>query len=144
MVVRITMRLESTSGAKLTISAITSTALESEIPELIIPEYVAEKLGLYPELPEETEIGDFEDIGGAIKAKGYRIKGLVKAWVETEDRDVGPRDIVVTVVPGEEEALLSDRLIDEFELEILKPGEGLWRFRGETVTRKSVTAEPKH
>jgi hypothetical protein len=73
-----------------------------------------------------------------VKAKGYRIRGLVKAWVETEDKEAGPRDIVVTVVPGEEEALLSDRLIDEFGLEILKPGEGLWRFRGETAPRRSV------
>jgi hypothetical protein len=138
MVVRIMMRLESTSGAKLTVPAILSTALESEEPELIVPEYVAEKLGLYPELPPETEIGDFEDVGGMIKARGYRIRGLVKAWVETEDKEVGPCDIAVTVVLGEEEALLGDRLIDELGLEILKPGEGLWRFRGEAVIRKSV------
>jgi len=58
--------------------------------------------------------------------------------VETEDKAVGPKKIVVNVIPGEDEALLCDKLIDELQIELVKSGEGLWRFSGEACLRESV------
>ena len=139
MAVRVKIRLKSATGAELRTSAIANTAFESDVAELIIPERAAEELGLYPRLPAGTEVWDFKVVGGI--AKGYRIKGLVKAWGETEDKKVGPCDVVVSIAPGEDEVLLCDKLIDALEIELMRPGEGLWRFRGETTLRKSVPAK---
>lgn len=139
MVIRVGVRLESASGTKLKTAAMANSAFESEEAELIVPERVAEELGLYPLLPTGAEVGDFKGVGGV--AKGYRIKGLVKAWVEAEDKKVGPRDVVVSILPGEDEVLLCDKLIDALEIELVRPGEGLWRFKGEAALRKSVPAK---
>lgn len=139
MTIRVGVRLRSASGAELRTFAIVNTAFESDVPELIIPERAAEELGLYPKLPAGTEVWDFKVVGGT--AKGYRIGGAVKVWAETEDKKTGPCDVVVSIIPREDEILLSDKLIDALEIEPVRPGEGLWRFRGETELRKS--APPK-
>jgi hypothetical protein len=135
MVVRVPIRLKSAFGEVKT-TAIANSAYESEVPEAIIPEGVARELGLYPRLPPGTEVGDFKVVGGV--AKGYRIKDLVEICVDTGDKTVGPKKIVVNVIPGEDEVLLCDKLIDELQIELVKSGEGLWRFSGEACLRKSV------
>lgn len=140
MVVRVRVRLESSLGAKLTAVAIANSAFESEETELIVPERVAEELGLYPKLPTGAEVGDFKGIGGI--AKGYRIKDLVKAWAVTEDKEVGPCDVVVSVMSGEDEILLCDKLIDELKIDLVRPGEGLWRFRDESATKLRESEKP--
>ena len=66
---------------------------------------------------------------------------MVKVWAEAENKKVGPRAMVVSIVPGEDEVLLCDKAIDALEIELVKPGKGLWRFRGETALRKSVSAK---
>ena len=139
MVVRVEIRLKSTSGTEVKTAAIANSAFESDVAELILPERLAEELGLYPKLPAGTEVWDYKGVGGI--AKGYRIEGLVRVWAEAEVKEVGPRDVVVSVVPGEDEAMLCDKLIDALEIELVKPGEGLWRFKGETSLRKSAPAK---
>lgn len=141
MVVRVGVRLESASETKLRTAAIANSAFESDEAELIVPEGVAEKLGIYPKLPNGTEVGDFRGVGGI--AKGYRIKGLVKAWAIAEDKKVGPCDVVVSVMSGEDEILLCDKLIDELEIELVRPGEGLWRFRGESESKLRKSEKPE-
>ena len=44
-------------------------------------------------------------------------------------------------VPGEMEVLLSDALIEELGINIVKPKSGLWKFMGEEKLRKSEEAE---
>ena len=139
MAVRVEVRLKSKSGAELKTAAIANAAFESDVKEIIIPERAAAELGLFPKLPAGSEVWDYKGVGGI--AKGYRIEGLVKVWAETEDKKVGPRDVVVSIVPGEDEVLLCDKAIDALEIELVKPGKGLWRFRGETGLRKSVLAK---
>ncbi|MEM3506863.1 MAG: hypothetical protein QXT31_04350 [Candidatus Bathyarchaeia archaeon] len=50
-------------------------------------------------------------------------------------------NIVLTIAPGEDEILLSDKLIDALDIEFIKPGEGLWRFRDDKTLRKSCPPE---
>ena len=68
------------------------------------------------------------------------MKSAAKAWVVTEDREVGPVDVVLTVVYGERDVLLSDRAIDALNLVLLKPGAGIWKFADEPPekTRESI------
>jgi hypothetical protein len=42
---------------------------------------------------------------------------------------------------AEVEVLISDRLADELMIAIEKPGEGLWRLRGESTVRRSEKPE---
>ncbi len=50
MVVRVLLRL-SAGSASIEVPAIVNTGFESDVPEVIVPEKVAEDLGLYPECP---------------------------------------------------------------------------------------------
>jgi len=45
------------------------------------------------------------------------------------------------ISPIEVEVLISDKLADELMIAIEKPGEGLWRLRGESAIRRSEKPE---
>jgi hypothetical protein len=139
LVVRVKVKLSSSKGAELAASAIANSGFESDEPEVIVPEKVAERLGLYPKLPEGVEVEEYRSVGGRFKA--YRARGFTKIWVLSDDRNVGPVDVALTIVPEEDEILLSDKLLDALEIELTKPGEGLWRFRGEAKQRRSAQPE---
>ena len=135
MAVRIQVRLVSSKGSEAIFAAIANAGFESDEPEIILPERLAEHLNFYPRLPEGTEVEEYRSLGGRFRA--YRIPGLAEVSALTGDKISGPVRVTVTIVPGENEALLSDRLIDALEIELIKPGEGLWKFRGEVEVRKS-------
>jgi hypothetical protein len=135
MAVRIRVRISSSRGSEATFTAIAKTGFESDEPEIIISEHLAERLGFYPRLPEGTEVEEYRSVGGRFRA--YRIPGLAEIFAETSNKIVGPVDVTVTIVPGEDEALLSDKLIDSLGIELIEAGKGLWRFRGEVDLRKS-------
>ena len=139
MVVRVKVKLVSSRGGEVLASAIANTGFESDEPELIVPESIAERLNLYPKLPEGVEVEEYKSVGGKFKA--YRVKNLVKAWAVSEDKNIGPINVVLTIVPGEDEILLSDKLIDELTIELIKPGEGLWKFKDDKALRKSIPPE---
>ena len=46
----------------------------------------------------------------------------------------------IAVYTGASTLLINDYLTEELEIEIVRPGTGLWRFRGEEALRRS--AEP--
>ena len=70
--------------------ALANAGFESYEPEIIIPTEVARKLGIYPRLPSSVTIDRYKGAGGKT-FKVYRLsKGVVKAYVITEDRVVGP------------------------------------------------------
>ncbi|MGC8849547.1 MAG: hypothetical protein ACP5K1_02210 [Candidatus Bathyarchaeia archaeon] len=139
MVVRVKVKLASSGGGEVTASAIANTGFESDEPEVMVPESVAERLGLYPKLPGGVEVEEYRSVGGTFKA--YRIRESTRAWLVSGDRSIGPVETVLTIVPGEDEILLSDKLIDELGIELIKPGEGLWKLRGDKTLRKSSPPE---
>lgn len=139
LVVRVKIKLESIKGKDVIASAIANSGFESDEPEVIVPESIAERLSLYPKLPEGTEVEEYKSVGGKFKA--YRVKGFVKAWAISEDKSIGSVNVVLTIVPGEDEILLSDKLIDALSIELIKPGEGLWKFKDDKALRKSYPPE---
>lgn len=72
--------------------------------------------------------------------RGY-VLGYVNVRIVASDR-VSPwvRAEAISVA-GEYEVLLSDALIEELGIEIIKPRKGLWRFLEESGVRESVEAE---
>jgi hypothetical protein len=68
----------------------------------------------------------------------YRIRNAVR--VELPEKGISvAADAVISHV--EVEVLISDRLADELMIVIEKPGEGIWRFRDESVLRRSEAQE---
>ncbi|MEM1548160.1 MAG: hypothetical protein QXI11_00705 [Thermoproteota archaeon] len=104
-----------------------------------MPVRAAEKLGLWPDLPDETVVEIYDTAGGPTRV--YRIPSCAEVSVLTEEGERGRvlSDVVISHI--EVEALISDKLAEELMLSIEKPGEGLWRFRGEKKERMSEKPE---
>ncbi len=116
--------------------ALLNAGFESEGPEAIIPTGLAEKLGLWPRLPEGTEVGTYEVAGGD-KARTYYIPDCLQTQVVTEDTTSSTVKIAAVIMEGEKEILVSDKLIHAYKIVLEDAGEGIWRFRDEDKKRKS-------
>ncbi len=53
--------------------ALVSTGYEADVPELLIPVSVAERLGLWPKLPEDTIVETYKTASGLMRV--YRARG---------------------------------------------------------------------
>jgi len=69
---------------------------------------------------------------------GYFVPNAVKLTVLEDDRTSKTITCNAIISLHEREVLLSDAVIEELEIEILSPKTGVWRFRGEGKTRKTV------
>jgi len=60
-----------------------------------------------------------------------------------EDKESKDAQAVAVIASGEKEVILSDKLIDELGIILLKPGKGIWRFHDDppNVMRTSVPGE---
>ncbi len=117
-------------------SALANSGYESEKPEVLIPIALARKLGIklegvsserYRTVGTEVStlvLGDIE----VCLVVNHKVSKCVKARAVT--------------VFNEYEVLLSDALIEELGIEIVRPRSGEWRLRGEDILRKS--AKPQY
>ncbi|MEM2187185.1 MAG: hypothetical protein QXI60_03845 [Thermofilaceae archaeon] len=118
--------------------AVANAGYESEGPE-VIPVRVAERLGLWPRLPEGTEVQAYE-VAGGLKVRSYVIGDCLEVQVVAEDAASDPVR-TAAVMEGESEILLSDASISAHRIVIEDPKRGLWRFRGEEKLRRSECPE---
>lgn len=141
MAVRIRIRIESLKGKKEIIEtiALVNTGYESEEPEIIIPIKLAEKLGIWPKLPENSRIEEYGTVGGIIKL--YWIPYCVKVKILTKDKTSKYVRSHVTISEFEREVLLSDKLAGALGIVIENIGKGYWRFPNEKKIRKSEKPE---
>jgi len=134
--VRIRVNIQS-QKASVEVSALVNTGFETPNPQILIPVKIAEKLGLWPDLPKEAVQEIYDTAGGPTRV--YRVRDALRVKV------VGREDIEVladaVISPIEVEVLISDKLTDELMIVIERPGEGLWRFRDESIERKSERPE---
>jgi len=121
-------------GASLDLIALVNTGYETDVPEILVPINVAEKLGLLPRLPEGTIIETYKTASGLMRV--YRIGG---AYVSLLIGDVEERKVETYIVISEytDESLISDQLTSEFGIVIEDPAKGLWRLKGESLIRSS-------
>jgi len=98
MVVRVRVRLKR-GPTEVVALAVANAGFESDEAEVAVPVKLARDLGLYPRLPSDTLIDEYRGAGGK-RFKVYRVgRGLVQAWVEAEDRSVGPVVVALTIIP---------------------------------------------
>ncbi|MEM2372641.1 MAG: hypothetical protein QW291_08995, partial [Thermofilaceae archaeon] len=127
MVVRVRVRLKALKGRRGEVVesvAVANAGYESEGPE-VIPVRVAERLGLWPKLPEGTEVQAYE-VAGELKVRSYVIEDCLEVQVVAEDAASDP--VRAAVMEGESEILMSDASISAHRIVIEDPKRGLWRF----------------
>jgi hypothetical protein len=75
--------------AALDLVALVNTGYETDVPEILIPDFVAEKIGIFPRLPDGTIVETYKTAAGLMKA--YRVDGASTALLieGTEAREVG-------------------------------------------------------
>ncbi len=133
MGVRVRVRLRY-KNASLDLVALVNTGYETDVPELLVPIGVAEKLGLWPKLPDDTIVETYRTASGLMRV--YRVRGARASLLigSAEGRGV---EVYVVISEYADEALISDQLASEFGIVIEDPAKGLWRLRGESLTRSS-------
>ena len=113
-------------------TALANSGYEAEKPEIHIPLALARRLGFrLEELKEER----YRVIGSEISAY---ILGEVSVSLKDYNNWIGATAVSV---PGEFEVVMSDALMEGLGVEIIKPKAGLWRVRGEEITRESLEPE---
>jgi hypothetical protein len=70
MGVRVRVRIKY-GDASLDLVALVNTGYETDVPEILVPVSVAEKLGIYPRLPDGTVVETYKTAAGLMKA--YRV-----------------------------------------------------------------------
>jgi hypothetical protein len=134
MGVRVRVRIKY-GDASLDLVALVNTGYETDVPEILVQVSVAEKLGIYPRLPDGTIVETYKTAAGLMKA--YRVGGASTALLieGVEAREVGT---YVVISEYADEPLISDQLASEFGKVIEDPAEGLWRLKGESIIRSGV------
>jgi predicted aspartyl protease len=134
MGVRVRVRIKY-GDASLDLVALVNTGYETDVPEILVPVSVAEKLGIYPRLPDGTIVETYKTAAGLMKA--YRVGGASTALLieGVEAREVGT---YVVISEYADEPLINDQLASEFGKVIEDPAEGLWRLKGESIIRSGV------
>lgn len=136
MAVRVRVKLKSTKGEAVT-AALANSAFETEAPEAILPIRIAERLGIYPKLPSGSEVEQYKGVGGPV-VKVFVVKDAVNISVLTRDREVGPSSTTAVITPGEDEVILSDKLMDALKFTLLRPAKALGSSQ---MTRKTSRGE---
>jgi len=76
MGVRVRVRVKYRNSS-LDLVALVNTAYETDIPELLVPVSVAERLGLWPKLPEDAIVETYKTASGLMRV--YRVRGSARA-----------------------------------------------------------------
>jgi predicted aspartyl protease len=133
MGVRVKVRIKY-RDASLDLIALVNTGYETDVPEILVPVSVAEKLGLLPKLPEGTIIETYKTASGFMRV--HRVGGAHASLLigGVEGRSV---ETYIVISEYTDEVLISDQLASEFGIVIEDPAKGLWRLRGESSIRSS-------
>ena len=115
-------------------SALVNSGFESDEAELILPPPLADVLGV-----GGTDIAEYRVAGGGVTL-GARISEELRVSLVLEDRELCEVPAVGTVLPGEDEVIVSDKLASTLGIVILDPYEGLRCLRDELgkKVRRSV------
>ncbi len=123
MAVRVRVKL-SIGGASVETAAIANTGFETTICQVLVPGRLAR--AKWPKLLKKGETQRFESPVGSAPLK---LLGEGKVQVVYTDRCSKEVPSIFISSSHEREVLLNDRLLEELEIEILRPAAGLWRFR---------------
>ncbi len=137
MGVRVRLRICSRSRC-LETSALVNSGFESSDPEIVVPPSLADALGL----EVSNEIAAYTVAGGG-SVSAFRARDSVVVELVLNDRENVRAFARVSIVPGENEVLISDRLAHELGIAIIDPFEGLWCLRDELGKKVRPSVSPE-
>lgn len=117
-----------------------NAGFEAEGPEIVLPIRVAERLGLWPELPKGSKIEEYEVAGGK-RVSSHIISQKIDTKIITKDRSSERIKATPILMEKEKEVVLSDKLIGAHKVVLEDVGRGLWRFSDEEKPRDSENPE---
>jgi len=136
--VRVKLRIKGESREVVT-SALINSDFEAEEPQLVISPKLAEALG--PTLADAS-IEDFGTAGGS-RVSGYRLGSPSEVELVLDDRKPLKAVAHITILPGESETIMSDRLASELGITILDIWKGYWCLRDELGTKQRPSSTPE-
>ncbi|RLF19643.1 MAG: hypothetical protein DRN15_02195 [Thermoprotei archaeon] len=136
MVVRVKVQVKR-GDSIIETSAVANSGYETEAPEIHLPQALARRLGF--EI-SEARGARYRVVGGFTSTY---VLGEILVRLITEDRQTDWVKAKAVSVPDEYEVLLSDKLLDALNIEIVRAGEGLWRFHGEPIDRIRKSTKPQ-
>ena len=122
--------------------AIANSGYESDEPELVVPTKVAERLGMWPEFSPGTKVEAYESPAGT--SLFYVVPKAANIAVEAKDKSTEPVVTTIAISDKESEVLLSDKLIDSLNIELKKPGMGIWRFGDDPSGKERMSEKPEY
>jgi len=122
--------------------AIANSGYESDEPEVVVPIKVAEKLGMWPEFSLGTRVEAYESPAGT--SLFYVVPKAASIAVETKDKSTTPVVTTIVISDKEKEVLLSDKLLDSLDIELKRPGAGIWRFADDPPDKERVSEHPEY
>ncbi len=135
MGVRVRLRI-GFGGSSVLVVALVNTGFEGDVPEVLIPVNVAERLGVWPRLPDGTVVETYRSASGLMKV--YRFSGGVVELLDGEKVLSSCSGVYIVVSEVTDEVLMNDQLISRLGIVIEDPAAGLWRIKGEDRVRSSV------
>ena len=129
MGVRVKVRIKY-GGRSVDLIALVNTGYETDVPEILIPVDIAEKLGLWPKLPDNTLVETYRTASGLMKV--YRVGGANISLL-IDNAEVRSTETYVVISEHTDEALISDQLTSKLDIVIEDPAKGLWRLRERAV-----------
>ncbi|MCE4613739.1 MAG: retroviral-like aspartic protease family protein [Desulfurococcales archaeon] len=134
MAVRVRLRIKSLeTGRSVETPALVNSGFEAESPQVLLPQSLARRLGLWPP-PPDARLVEVGTAGGPVR--NYMVPGAVEVSVVTPDRVRGPVRSDVMISNLEYEVLISDQLGSALGIVILDL-RGKWRFSDEGVVRET-------
>ncbi len=125
MGIRVRIRI-SYGERSVTTYALLNTGYEGDVPEILVPISIAEKLGLWPNLPENVLIETYRSASGLMRV--YRVSNG-KVTLLVDDREIGPFNVYIVVSEYSDEPLINDQLISRLGIIIEDPVKGKWSLR---------------
>ena len=142
MAVRVRVKIRATDTEKEILStALLNSGFETDSPQVILPVAAAEMLGLYP-FPQSVRIIELGTAGGP--ARMYLLPKAIEISIVTEDRKCKAIKCDAIVSPIEEEILINDKLMDCFNIVILKAGVGVWKFADDPPDKERKSVQPEY
>lgn len=141
MVVRVKVKLTLVDGTStIETAAVANAGYESQVPEIVLPKPLAVRLGLSLRRVRSA----VRMVAGGKPITVRHAPRSIRATILSGDREEGPVVADAVVIAGEDEVLLSDKLMTGLRLVPEDPGEGLWRFRDESPERLRKSAQPRY
>lgn len=138
MAVRVKLRLKG-EGKEAVVSTLINSGFEAKEPQLIIPLKLAENLEL---TSADASIEDFSSAGGS-RVSGYRVEDPVEVELVLNGEPSVKTFAFITILPGETEAIMSDRLASDLGIIILDLWRGHWCLKNELGVKQRSSASPQ-